>query len=163
MRENIYQNEIDQAFHSRDAIRAIIAKLRKRKPKLLDYAFHSLHEETFKEVDCLACANCCKTTSPLFQPTDVERAAKALRMKPQKFIDTYLREDEDGDIVLQSSPCPFLGGDNYCLIYKHRPTACREYPHTNRKRMHQILKITEKNALICPAVSRILTKIEAQF
>jgi Fe-S-cluster containining protein len=80
-------------------------------------------------------------------------------MKSQKFIEFYLRIDEDQDYVLQSSPCTFLNEDNTCSIYEDRPLACREYPHTDRKNMFQILELTAQNTLICPAVSRIVQKI----
>jgi Fe-S-cluster containining protein len=104
--------------------------------------FHPRHEEIFEEVDCLACANCCKTTSPIFTDIDIERIAKHLRMRPAQLIDKYLHLDKDQDYVLNSSPCTFLGADNYCSIYEVRPRACREYPHTDRKNMSGIMKLT---------------------
>lgn len=156
---NLYQGELDSAHQKLPARREFLQTLKRKKPKNLDDQFHDLHHKVFEEVDCLKCANCCKTTSPLFQMTDIERLAKSLKIKPQQFIHQYLKIDEDGDYVLQSSPCPFLDADNYCLVYKDRPTACREYPHTNRKRMYQILDITEKNTLICPAVARIVDEL----
>lgn len=143
--------------------KSFYAQLKRRKPKNLDDSFHELHEEVFADTDCLQCANCCKTTSPMFTDRDIERVAKALRMKPADFIAHYLKIDEDGDYVLLSSPCPFLDGDNYCVVYKDRPTACREYPHTNRKRMVQILDITFQNTLICPAVLAITEKLKKVY
>ncbi|EIM77572.1 putative Fe-S oxidoreductase [Nitritalea halalkaliphila LW7] len=135
-------------------------RLRKMKPKVVDETFHTLHEAVFEQVDCLSCANCCKTTSPLFLRTDIERLARVFSMKPAEFIDAYLRLDEEGDYVLQHSPCPFLGADNHCLVYEERPKACREYPHTNRKKMHGILNLTVKNTLICPAVHQIFKRLK---
>ena len=41
-------------------------KLKKRVPKNLDYVVQEMHDEVFDEVDCLSCANCCKTTGPLY-------------------------------------------------------------------------------------------------
>jgi uncharacterized protein len=138
----------------------VFGKLKRLKPKDLDKNVHQFHEEAFSHIDCLKCANCCKTTSPIFYQKDIERAAAALKIKPGPFIQKYLHMDEDGDFVLNESPCAFLDAENYCTIYEARPTACREYPHTNRKKMHQILGITEKNALICPAVSEIVEKLK---
>lgn len=135
-------------------------RLKLKPPKNLDTLFHTEHDKAFDEIDCLACANCCKTTSPIFYQRDIERAAKACRLKPGEFIDRYLRIDEDSDYVLKQSPCPFLDGDNYCVIYEDRPNACREYPHTNRKKMQQILDLTFKNTLVCPAVLRITEEIK---
>lgn len=81
-------------------------------------------------------------------------------MKIGAFSAKYLKMDEEGDWVLQQAPCPFLSHeDNTCTIYDVRPQACAEYPHTNRKQISGILSITEENALICPAVSRIVQKI----
>ncbi|MFN5170625.1 MAG: YkgJ family cysteine cluster protein [Cyclobacteriaceae bacterium] len=137
-----------------------LQRLKKKNPRDLDEAFHTVHDEVFAEIDCLQCANCCKTTSPIFYQTDVERAAKALRMKPGDFIQKFLRVDEDNDMVLKSSPCPFLDADNYCSIYDDRPKACREYPHTNRKKMVQILDLTFKNTLVCPAVAEMVERLK---
>lgn len=140
--------------------RKFLLSLKRKDPRKVDEAFHDLHEAVFEEIDCLTCANCCKTTSPIFYPTDIDRLAKALRMKPGDFIEKYLRIDEDKDYVLQFSPCPFLGADNYCSVYEDRPRACREYPHTDRKKMVQILELTYKNTLVCPAVLEIVDRLK---
>ena len=150
------QEIIDQAKSDRKGINTYLRKLANRPPKNLDDIFHELHDEAFKKIDCLDCANCCKTTYPIFYDKDVERMAAHFRVKPAKFYDEYLRTDEDGDQVLKSSPCPFLMGDNKCMAYDSRPKACREFPHTNRKRMHQILDITAKNTRLCPAVAVVI-------
>ena len=110
-------------------------------------------------MDCLSCANCCKTTSPIFRDADIRRISKHLRIKEGKFISDFLRMDEEQDYVLKSSPCSFLDNDNSCSIYDVRPLACREYPHTDRKNMFQVLEITAENSLICPAVARIVLAI----
>ena len=75
-------------------------KLRKKPPKQLDYLMQELHEKEFQRTDCLKCANCCKTTGPLFTDKDIERISKHFKKKPQEFIDLYLRVDEDKDYVL---------------------------------------------------------------
>jgi len=135
-------------------------KLRKKPPKNLDYIMQELHEAEFERTDCLTCANCCKTTGPLFTNADVERISKSFRMKPQKFIETYLRTDEENDYVLQQTPCTFLGADNYCSIYDVRPKACREFPHTDRKKFQQISNLTLKNVAICPAAFNIVEEMK---
>lgn len=137
-----------------------LQKVKQREPRKVDEAFHRLHEEVFEEINCLTCANCCKTTSPIFYPTDIERIAKGMRMKPGAFVEKYLRIDEDNDFVLKSSPCPFLDDENYCMIYEDRPKACREYPHTDRKKMVQITELTYRNTLVCPAVLEIVERLK---
>ena len=129
----------------------------------MDAIFHHLHEENFQQIDCLECANCCKSTSPIFIQTDIDRLAKNFRMKSSQFIEEYLHRDEEGDYVLKGSPCKFLGSDNKCLVYENRPKACREYPHTNRKNMLGILDLSLKNTLICPAVLKIFYEIGKDY
>ena len=143
--------------------RRFLAKLKKKLPKNLDYVMQELHEEEFQRTDCLKCANCCKTTGPLFTNNDVTSISKHFRMKPQRFIEQYLRLDEDNDYVLQQVPCTFLGSDNYCSIYNVRPKACREFPHTDRKKFHQINHLTLKNVAICPAAFNIVEAMKKKL
>ncbi|MGB1309228.1 MAG: YkgJ family cysteine cluster protein [Oceanihabitans sp.] len=138
-------------------------KLKKKPPKNLDYLMQDLHDAEFKQTDCLTCANCCKTTGPLFTDKDVNRIAKHFKQKPQQFIAQYLRVDEENDYVLQSVPCVFLGADNYCSIYEVRPKACREFPHTDRKKFQQISNLTIKNVAICPAAYNIVEAMKKQI
>ena len=143
--------------------KTFFTKLKKKPPKQLDYVMQDLHEAEFERTDCLECANCCKTTWPLFTPKDIERIAKHFKMKQQQFIDTYLRLDEENDYVLQSVPCEFLGADNYCSIYEVRPKACREFPHTDRKKFQQISSLTLKNVAICPAAFNIVEAMKQRI
>ncbi|WP_224483410.1 YkgJ family cysteine cluster protein [Robertkochia aurantiaca] len=143
--------------------RKFFRRLKKKPPRQLDYIMQELHEEEFSRTDCLDCANCCKTTGPLFTDTDIVRISKFLKMKPQQFTDTYLRIDEDNDYVLQQVPCEFLGADNKCLIYEVRPKACREYPHTDRKKIYQIGNLTVKNTAICPAAFNIVEEMKKRL
>lgn len=141
----------------------LFSKIKSRPPRDLDEEMQKIHHAVFSQIDCLSCANCCKTTGPLFTWTDIERIAKYLKLKPQEFIRQYLREDEDKDWVFQQLPCPFLGTDNRCWIYEVRPKACREYPHTDRKKIYRIAPITLKNAEICPAVYRVLEEMKVKW
>ncbi len=140
--------------------RIFFDKLKRITTKNLDDYFQETHEEVFENIDCLSCANCCKTTSPIFYNRDVERLAKHFKMRPGEFIDKYLKIDEDKDYVLKQAPCPFLGLDNYCSVYDSRPNACREYPHTDRKRIAQLLDLTYKNTFVCPAVLEITERLK---
>ncbi len=137
--------------------------LKRGNDRELDGLFQEAHEEVFAQTDCLTCANCCKTTSPIFYQTDIERLSRSLRIRPGEFIERYLRVDEDGDHVLKSSPCPFLGADNLCAVYDSRPRACREYPHTDRRKISQLLDLTFRNTLVCPAVLKIVEKVKRDW
>lgn len=155
-----YTEAISKAKSQKKRYKKLFSSFNHIQPKKLDQQFHALHETVFQEVDCLACANCCKTTSPIFYDRDIDRLAKHLKIKAIEFVETYLRIDQEGDHVLKSSPCPFLAEDNRCQVYESRPKACREYPHTNIKRMHQILDLTLKNSHVCPAVVKIVDKLK---
>ena len=131
---------------------AFVKKIKKKRPKDLDEVVHGLHHEAFSVFDCLDCANCCKTIGPRLIEKDIDRLAKHLKMKTSDFMDQYIVKDEDGDFVFNANPCPFLLPDNYCMVYEKRPKACLEYPHTDRKRFHQILTLSHKNCETCPVV-----------
>ena len=139
---------------------SLVKKLKKKKPKNLDNVVHQLHDEAFDEFDCLDCANCCKTIGPRLTNKDIERLAKHLKMKLPDFTNQYILTDEDGDYVFKEHPCPFLLPDNYCLVYENRPKACREYPHTDRKRFYQILELSHKNCETCPVVYDIFEELK---
>lgn len=139
------------------------ARLKQKRPDDLDETVSELHDEVFEHTNCLQCANCCKTTSPIFYGRDIERAAKHLKMKSSDFVQQYLHIDEDGDYVLNSAPCPFLASDNYCMIYESRPAACREYPHTNARKFHRLFNITIRNTAVCPAVYEIVEKLKVTY
>jgi hypothetical protein len=149
-----------RAKEKKNENKKFLSKLKKKPPKNLDYVMDDLHETEFQRTDCLSCANCCKTTGPLFTNADIERISKHLRLKPQQFIERYLQVDEDNDHVLQQLPCTFLDADNYCAIYDVRPKACREFPHTNRKKFYQINNLTLKNVAICPAAFNIVEEMK---
>ena len=140
--------------------KSFFKRLKKRPPKHLDTLVSEIHDEVFAQTNCLSCANCCKTTGPLFEKKDIERIAKFLRLKPAEFEAQYLRIDEDNDWVLQQVPCAFLLADNSCMIYEVRPKACREFPHTDRPKIYQIAQHTQKNVAICPAAYEIVEKMK---
>ncbi|MES2554655.1 MAG: YkgJ family cysteine cluster protein [Bacteroidota bacterium] len=154
-----YAHLLQQALADKEVYKKLVQRLKKVNPRTLDTLFHQEHVQAFKKIDCLTCANCCKTTSPIFRDIDIRRLAKRLRLSESAFMGQYLRMDSDGDYVLTVAPCPFLGNDNYCSVYEDRPLACREYPHTDRKNMYQILDLTRKNMEVCPAVSQIMQTI----
>ena len=150
----------EKAEEKRNGNKKFFDKLRRKPPGNLDYIMQELHEAEFKRTECLSCANCCTTTGPLFTNNDIGRISKHFRMKPNKFIDRYLRIDEDNDYVLQELPCSFLGDDNYCAIYDVRPKACREFPHTDRRKFQQLGDLTLRNVAICPAAFNIVEEMK---
>jgi Fe-S-cluster containining protein len=121
----------------------------------------ALHDEAFEKIDCLDCAACCKNYSPRFKGPDIKRISRHLGMKEGEFIERYLMVDEDGDHVVRSKPCPFLGADNFCSIYEARPSDCHRFPYTDEDVLLKRQAITLKNASFCPAVYFVLEKLIA--
>jgi len=156
------KNVPELSQRNEDETRKFFAQLKKKKPKQLDSVVARLHDEAFQEFDCLDCANCCSNFSPIITEKDIDRLAKHMKMKPPAFIDQYLHVDNEGDYVFNETPCPFLMPDNYCMVYESRPKACREYPHTNRRKFIQILNLTQKNREACPIVYKIVENLKEE-
>lgn len=151
---------VEEFFNKKQSLKEdveqIIKRILAKSPKNLDVQMQELHYKVFEEINCLDCAACCKNLSPAVKDSDIERLSKYLKMKPSALVEKYFKIDSDGDYVFTQSPCPFLDTENYCLVYDARPRACREYPHTDRRRSLQIIKLTQKNAEVCPAVYHVL-------
>ena len=161
--QDIINNLPKQAKDKHKENKYFFTKLKKKPPKQLDYIMQELHEAEFERTDCLECANCCKTTGPFFTDKDVERIAKHFKMKVYDFTTQFLDIDEDNDFILKQVPCTFLGADNYCSIYDVRPKACREFPHTDRRKFQQISNLTLKNVAICPAAFNIVEEMKKRI
>jgi Fe-S-cluster containining protein len=128
------------------------------KNQVLNY-LPDLHEEAFEKIDCLQCANCCKNYSPRFKTPDIKRISKHLKMRESDFIEKYLKVDEDGDFVAKSTPCPFLGADNFCTIYDQRPSDCHRFPYTDEDVFIKRQQLTLKNSTFCPITYFVLEKL----
>lgn len=96
---------------------------------------------------------------PRFKTPDIKRISKVLSLKESVFIERYLRIDEEGDYVLKSKPCPFLGTDNYCSIYNDRPSDCRRFPYTDEDVFVKRPQLTLKNTSFCPAAYYVVEKL----
>lgn len=121
----------------------------------------ALHEQAFAKIDCLQCANCCKNYSPRFKTPDIKRISRHLKMKEGEFIETYLMLDTEGDYVVKTKPCPFLGADNYCSIYEVRPSDCQRFPYTDEDVIVKRQSLTLKNSSFCPIVYYVLEGLMA--
>lgn len=153
MQEKVLQNWEKKSAEHQKQYKQMLQRTDKNKVlKLLP----DLHEEAFEKIDCLQCANCCKNYSPRFKTPDIKRIAKHLKMRESDFIDTYLRLDEDGDYVVNTKPCPFLGSDNYCGIYEVRPSDCERFPYTDEDVILKRQPLTLKNSTFCPITYFVL-------
>jgi len=124
-------------------------------------ALPGLHKEAFSKIDCLQCANCCKNYSPRFKTPDIKRISKVLGLRESEFIEKYLLVDEEGDFIVNTKPCPFLGADNFCSIYEDRPSDCRRFPYTDEDVIIKRKELTLKNSTFCPITYYVLEKLSA--
>jgi Fe-S-cluster containining protein len=118
-----------------------------------------LNEAAYEKINCLNCAACCKNYSPRFKTPDIKRIAKHLDLKEGLFIEKYLNLDEEGDYVVKTKPCPFLGDDNYCSIYDVRPSDCARFPYTDEDVILKRVPLTLKNSTFCPIVYYVLEEL----
>lgn len=157
--QNLFDEWLKQREQQKKLNQKFLKGLRAGQSRQLGEAAGGFHDEVFAVIDCLACANCCKSIPPILNETDVRRVAKALGMRPSDFHQQYVVLDEDGDMVMKGKPCPLLQADNTCSVYESRPRACREYPHTDRAQFAENLKLHATNSQYCPAVFHILNKL----
>ena len=128
-----------------------------------DRILRRIAEGIQEQIDCIQCANCCKTSTTGVTERDVEKLARHLRITPQQFIDRYtMMEDDVGTMVrilkyTEGTGCVFLEG-NLCSVYEARPGICQRYPHLVRgngsiaSRMWQFVD----RASVCPIVYNCL-------
>lgn len=118
-----------------------------------------LHERAFEKIDCLSCAACCKNYSPRIKTPDLKRISKHFGLRESEFINKFLLVDEEGDFVVNSKPCPFLGSDNRCSIYEQRPSDCRRFPYTDEDVFIKRKELTLKNSTFCPITYYVLERL----
>lgn len=155
-----YEEWIRRRDEVKTANKKTIRKAASAQAKSVNALADAVHSSVFNRIDCLQCANCCKSIPPLVNETDVRRIARHLGIKPSEFKDRFVTTDDDGDLVINDSPCPFLLPDNKCSIYEIRPRACRQYPHTDNFEFSKHLKLHLRNVRYCPAVFHILLEMD---
>ncbi len=138
----------------------------KRKLNLSNPALDAVVTETtdavWKQIDCTACAHCCKTLRIVVDDNDIRRLATRLGMSVRQFSKTHVRVDEDDEKYLANSPCSFLGEDNRCTVYEDRPQACRDFPylHSPDFRSRSIMMV--ENVSVCPIVFNVWQRLNAR-
>jgi uncharacterized protein len=127
--------------------------------------FRALAQEITDQIDCRACANCCRVGTTRVTDRDVEKLAKALRITPAAFIRDYTEESADEGRILKrtSEGCVFLSG-NDCIVYEVRPHICEYFPHLVRgegsipSRMWSFID----RATFCPITYNVLEAFKEQ-
>ena len=147
--------------HNKKSLKRFLSVISKNPPRGLDKLTASLDKEVWKEVDCLSCANCCKTMSPTFTKTDIRRISKHFSQTPEQFTKQWLRKDSSGDLLNKTEPCQFLNlKDNKCSIYTIRPLDCSGFPHLPKKKMVEYMHVHKQNIEYCPATYKLVEKMQ---
>lgn len=150
--------------HSRTAFRRFLNRTEKKPPRLVDQITPGLEKEVWKDIDCLTCANCCKTMTPTFTKTDLKRISAHFRMTPDEFRKKWLKKDRNKDLVNKQEPCQFLNlTDNKCQIYDIRPADCAGFPHLSKRKWKEYAHVHKQNIDYCPATYRMVEKMILRF
>ena len=149
---------------NRSMFRRFLSRIAKNPPRGLDKLVVQANAVAWKETDCLACANCCKTMSPTYTTGDIKRISAHLDMTPEEFRKKWLYKDRQGDWLNKSQPCQFLNlADNKCSIYEVRPKDCAGFPHHTKRRMVDYMHVFKQNVEYCPATYRMVEEMMKQI
>lgn len=144
------------------SFRRFLTKLESQPPVRLAILTETLEKETWKEVDCLSCANCCKTMTPTFNKADLKRISAHFNMTVAEFQRKWLRKEKkkDGDWLNRQLPCQFLDlSNNKCSIYEIRPADCAGFPHLTKK-LKDYVHVHKQNVEYCPATHKLVEKMK---
>lgn len=147
-------------YHKK-ALRRFLTKIEHNPPGGLDKLTAATELEVWKEIDCLSCANCCKTMSPTYTKTDVKRIAAHFSQTPDEFIKKWLYKDRSKDLLNRSEPCQFLNlKNNKCSIYDIRPADCAGFPHLPKRKMIDYIHVHKQNIEYCPATYKMVERMQ---
>ncbi len=156
------------ARRHRAALQRFLRKLDEIVPENFTPVVDETDRAVWAEINCTACAHCCKTMTPTFTESDLLRIATHIGLTPEAFREKWLVQDADnGDWVNRKTPCQFLQPDNRCGIYAVRPADCREFPHHDKRPFDLWNDTFIGNVDKCPAtfdlVSRLKKRVEAEY
>jgi len=131
-------------------------RFRKSMKSNSDRILRRIAQDIEEQIDCTACANCCKVATVRLSDRDVERLARHLRIPPARFLADYTVESAtEGRILRRSAEngCVFLSGHE-CIIYDARPDICQRFPHLVRGQGSIASRMWEfvDRACYCPIV-----------
>lgn len=148
--------------HNKQSLKSFLSRISKNPPRGLDKITFAVEKEVWNEIDCLSCANCCKTMSPTYTKPDIRRISRHFAQTPEEFTKQWLRKDRSGDLMNKTEPCQFLNlEDNKCSIYAIRPLDCSGFPHLPKKKMVDYMHVHKQNIQYCPATYKLVEKMQA--
>ena len=154
-----------RGIQKKKELKKFLKRVEKNPPRGLLKTNAEVSVETWAEVDCLACSNCCRKMTPTFKRTEIKRIAAHVGLTSKEYFKQYLEVDKDnGDIVNKSTPCQHLNLiDNKCEVYEIRPADCRLFPHFERKDFNDISYVIAENIPRCPATLVFVEKLKERL
>ena len=143
----------EQQRHENELFRRFV-KMRRHSDRTL----RQLALKVEDQIDCRACANCCRVTTTQVTERDVKRLAAFLRRPVQDVVAEFTVESTDEGLILRrtddgTGPCVFLDG-NDCTVYDARPDTCQRFPHLVRGQGSLVSRMWQfiDRAVYCPIV-----------
>lgn len=152
-------------LQNKRSLRYFLTKTENNPPKDLDIISSQIDREVWKDIDCLSCANCCKTMSPTYNFQDIKRISAHFNMKMKDFKAKWLYYDKaEKDWMNRLRPCQFLDKKtNMCSIYEIRPADCAGFPHLTKKSMKDYIHVHKQNIEYCPATYKWVEKLKERI
>ncbi len=127
----------------------------------LDFApaLLELYQKACEEINCKACARCCKELRVTLSVDDIHRLSSGLGIGVEEFKELYLTTDLKGNYTFKGNSCPFLK-DNQCSCYTHRPKECVSYPHLGSINYIYKLKTVLVDCSLCPIVYNVFEELK---
>ncbi len=145
-------------------MKLFLSRMEKNPPRKLDQAAEEVEKEVWKDIDCLACSNCCRSMTPTFTKQDIKRISTHFDVTPDAFVEKWLYKDKTGDWMNKKNPCQFLDlKSNKCSIYAIRPADCAGFPHLSKKKMVDYIHVHKQNIEYCPATYSMVQKMQLRF
>ena len=137
-------------------------RIKRNRPKYLQEIAVKATKNVWEGIDCLSCANCCKSMSPTYTNADINKIALFLKISPGEMKNRWLKKERGtGNWINKSKPCQFLDlQTNLCTVYNVRPRDCAGFPHLTRKRFIDYVHVHQQNLDECPATFRMVKRME---
>jgi uncharacterized protein len=135
-----------------------------KRHNFVERRFRHIAQDIEEDMDCRQCANCCRLATVKLQERDIEKLAKFLRIKRERFLQDYTIKSDEGVILKRGETgCIFLSG-NDCSIYESRPHTCENFPHLIRGAGSFLSRMWEMpdRATYCPIVYNSLEAFKAE-
>ena len=130
-----------------------------RKSEEIDELVRETTDEVWRQIDCTDCANCCRKLQIVVDCDDIDRLAQHFRLTAKEFRKRHVVKGEDGELVLNRRPCPFLEG-NICSVYDHRPKACHDFPYLHAPEFRTRMMMMVQNTTLCPIVYNTMEQLK---